>query len=66
MLLHWTHYIRESFRYSFGVSVLGKRLFLELDDPAADADRHSLRAIAGPQLFHNVLDVDLHRLFRDE
>jgi hypothetical protein len=34
-----------------------------MDDSAPYRDRHSLRAITGSQLLHNVLDVDLDRLF---
>src|SRR5262249_52065406 len=38
----------------------------QLDNSAAQGDRHRLRAIAGTQLFHDVLDVNFDRLLRDE
>jgi hypothetical protein len=41
-------------------------LFLELDDSAANADGHCLRAIACSQLLHDVLDVNLYCFFGDE
>src|SRR5262249_5922679 len=39
---------------------------LELNNAPADADRHRLGAVAGSQLFHDVLDVDFHGSFREE
>src|SRR5258708_6155525 len=39
---------------------------LELDDAAPQGDRDRFRAIAGSELVHHVLDVDLDRLLRDE
>src|SRR5215831_8548876 len=39
---------------------------LQLDDPAPDRDRHRLRPVVRPELVHDVLDVHLHRLLRDE
>src|SRR5262249_23733366 len=46
----------------------GSRRYQELqpDDAAAQGDGHRLRAVASPELLHNVLDVDLHCLFRDD
>src|SRR5262245_39743035 len=35
---------------------------LEPDDAAPHRDRHRLGAVAGPELLHDVLDVDLDRL----
>src|SRR5688572_29059310 len=39
---------------------------LQLDDAAPHADGDGVGAVAGPQFLHDVLDVDLDRLFRDE
>src|SRR5262245_4383617 len=45
----------------------GRRVFrLELDDAAPEGDGHRLRAVAGSELAHDVLDVHLDRLFGDE
>src|SRR5436853_2382534 len=38
----------------------------QLDDAAAYGNGHRLRAITGPQLLHDVLDMHLDGLFRDE
>ena len=38
----------------------------QLDDAAAQRDGDRLRAVAGPELLHDVLDVNLDGLFRDE
>jgi hypothetical protein len=43
----------------------GKR-DLQLDDPAAHSDGDRLSAIAGAELLHDVLDVYLYCLFRNE
>jgi hypothetical protein len=40
--------------------------FLQLDDSATYSDRDRLRSVAGAQLFHDVLDMYLYSLFRDE
>jgi len=40
--------------------------FSKLDDAAADNYRHRLRAITGAQLFHDVFDVNLDGLLRNE
>src|SRR5580692_5263892 len=61
-----THDIPVSFHHSFGVLVLSEIHSLKLDDPTAYADRYGLCAITCPQLFHDVLDMDLHGFFRDE
>ena len=37
--------------------------FSQMDDATAHRDGHGLRSVAGPQLLHNVLDMDLDRLF---
>src|SRR5258708_37069477 len=39
---------------------------LQLDDSAPYGDRDRLRSIAGAQLFHDVLDMYLYSLFRNE
>src|SRR5258708_18809590 len=39
---------------------------LEMDNAAADCDGDGLSAVAGAQLFHNVLDVDFDGFFGDE
>src|SRR5213592_1605058 len=39
---------------------------LQLNDAAADGDRHRLRAIVGVEFVHDVLDMDLDGLVRDE
>ena len=39
---------------------------LELDDSPPDRDRDGFRPVAGSELLHDVLDVDLDRLFGDE
>ena len=39
---------------------------LQLNDAAADADRHRLRAILGAEFVHDVLDMDLDGLLRNE
>ena len=41
-------------------------LWLKMNYAAADADSDGLGAIGGAQFFHDVLDVDLDRLFGDE
>ena len=38
-------------------------LWLELDDAAADADGDGLCTVGGAELFHDVFDVNFHRLF---
>src|SRR4029077_709302 len=64
---HWaTHDIPVSFHHTFGVLVPGEFFFLKMNDSAAYADRHGLRASALPQVFHDVLDLDLRSFFRDE
>src|SRR5215212_11793753 len=39
---------------------------LQLDDAAAEGDGDRLRAVAGAELLHDVLDVNLHGLLGDE
>jgi hypothetical protein len=39
---------------------------LQVDDAAADCNGNRLGAIAGAQLLHNMLDVNLDRAFGDE
>jgi hypothetical protein len=39
---------------------------LEMYDPASNSDSDGLGAIAGAEFFHDVLDMSLHRFFRDE
>ena len=39
---------------------------LQLNDAAAGGDRHRLRAILGAEFVHDVLDMDLDGLLRDE
>ena len=41
-------------------------LCLQVDDATADGDRDRLGTIAGAQLLHNMLDVNLDRAFGDE
>src|ERR687893_2676707 len=38
---------------------------LQLDHAAAEGDGDRLRAVAGAELLHDVLDVNLHRLLGD-
>jgi hypothetical protein len=40
--------------------------FSKLNNSPADGDRNCLRAIVGAQLLHNVFDVNLDGLLRDE
>ena len=51
---------------TFGEYVWLESDALKADDPAADADRHRVRAIVRAELLHQMLDVHLHGLFRDE
>ena len=39
---------------------------LQLDNAPAETNRNCLRPIAGPQLFHNVSDMNLYRVLGDE
>ena len=39
---------------------------LEMYDPASNSDSDGLGAIACTEFFHDVLDMSLHRFFRDE
>jgi hypothetical protein len=41
-------------------------LVLELDDAAAHADSDCLGSVRSAELLHDVFDVDLYGLFRDE
>jgi|SRR5688572_20458966 len=42
------------------------RFPLQVNNPPADRDRYSLRAIARSELFHDVFDMNFDGLFRDE
>jgi hypothetical protein len=50
----------------FDPTTLADRHVSEVDDSAAQRDRHRLRAVNGSQLLHDVLDVDFDGLLRDE
>ena len=39
---------------------------LKANEPTTRRDRDCMRPIAGPQVFHDVLDMNPGRLFRDE
>ena len=39
---------------------------LEMYDPASNSDSNGFGAIACAEFFHDVLDMSLHRFFRDE
>jgi len=61
------HHIAESLITTLEVWVCVRGLrFLQFDDPASHTDRDSLRAITCPQLLHDVPDVYLDGLFRNE
>src|SRR6266550_2332352 len=47
-------------------TLIGRERRLKVDDSAANGNCNSLRAIACPQLLHDVLDMNFNRLFGDE
>ncbi len=57
---------RSIFRYLFRGSGVDTIERSEVDNTAADADGDGLGAIASPEFFHDVLDVDLDGFLGDE
>jgi hypothetical protein len=51
------------FRTTFGLSLPTGTYFLELNNSAAYANGDGLRAIIGPKLLHDVLDVNFDSMF---
>ena len=61
-----SHHYRMACVYSPPQAEAWLKPALQLNDAAAEADRHRLRAIVGAEFAHDVLDVDLDGLLRDE
>ena len=53
-------------RIVHGDPMISRLEALQLDDSSPDSNRDSLSAIARSKLLHNMLEMDLHRFFRDK